>query len=421
MINRDILEADHEIARLMEAELNRQRKTLMLIPSENYASRAVMAACGSVLTNKYAEGYPFKRYYNGCEFYDGIEQLAIDRAKALFGADHANVQLHTGSQANMAAYWALLKPGDRILAMKVAQGGHLTHGDPVNFSGHTYESHFYGLDPETDQLNYDAILETAREVRPKLIICGASAYPRIIDFQRFREIADDVGAYLMADIAHICGLVAAEAHPDPVPYCEVVTSTTHKTLRGPRGALILCREKWAQAIDRAVFPGIQAGPLMQIVAAKAVCFKEAQEFGFREYQRQIIRNAQQLARTLQEHDFDLVTGGTDNHLLLVRLTNKNISGREAADLLETAGMVVNKNLVPNDPLPPAETSGIRPGTPGMTTRGMKEAEMVLVGNWIARVIHDGRNSDGSPNEDVISQVRAQVEELCEAFPIYQAL
>ena len=421
MINRDILEADHEVARLMASELDRQRKTLMLIPSENYASRAVMAACGSVLTNKYAEGYPFKRYYNGCEFYDGIEQLAIDRARALFGAEHANVQLHTGSQANMAAYWALLKPGDRILAMKVAQGGHLTHGDPVNFSGHTYEAHFYGLDPETDQLNYDAILEAAREVRPKLIICGASAYPRIIDFQRFREIAEEVGAYLMADIAHICGLVAAEAHPDPVPYCEVVTSTTHKTLRGPRGALILCREKWAQAVDRAVFPGIQAGPLMQIVAAKAVCFKEAQEFGFREYQRQIIRNAQQLARTLQEHDFDLVTGGTDNHLLLVRLTNKNISGREAADLLETAGMVVNKNLVPNDPLPPTETSGIRPGTPGMTTRGMKEREMILVGNWIARVIHDGRTGDGSPDEEVISEVRAQVEELCEGFPIYQAL
>ena len=421
MMDRSVLEADYEVAKMMEAELERQRKTLMLIPSENYASRAVMAATGSVLTNKYAEGYPYKRYYNGCENYDKIEQLAIDRAKSLFGADHANVQLHTGSQANMAAYWALLEPGDRILAMKVAQGGHLTHGDPVNFSGHSYECHFYGLDPETDQLNYDSVLEVAKEVRPKLMICGASAYPRIIDFKRFRDIADEVGAYLMADIAHICGLVAAEAHPDPVPYCEIVTSTTHKTLRGPRGALILCKEEWAKAIDRAVFPGVQAGPLMQIVAAKAVCFKEAQEFGFREYQRQIVRNAQQLARTLLEHGFDLVTGGTDNHLLLVRLTNKNITGKVAADLMEMAGMVVNKNLVPNDPLPPTETSGIRPGTPGMTTRGMKEPEMVMVGDWIARAIEQGRSADGAPNEEVLDAVRAEVEELCEAFPIYQSL
>jgi glycine hydroxymethyltransferase len=421
MMDRSILEADYELAKIMEAELERQRKTLMLIPSENYASRAVMAACGSVLTNKYAEGYPYKRYYNGCKYYDQIEQLAIDRAKALFGAEHANVQLHTGSQANMAAYWALLQPGDRILAMSVAQGGHLTHGDKVNFSGNAYDCYFYGLDPETDQLNYDAILEKAKEVRPKLIICGASAYPRIIDFRRFKEICDEVGAYMMADIAHICGLVAAEAHPSPVPYADIVTSTTHKTLRGPRGALALCKEKWAKALDRAVFPGVQAGPLMHIIAAKAVCFKEASEFGFREYQRQIIRNAQQLARSLQEFDFDLVTGGTDNHLLLVRLTNKNITGREAADLLEMAGIVVNKNLVPNDPLPPRETSGIRPGTPGMTTRGMKEPEMVKVAQWIARVIHDGRKSDGTPNEAVLDEVRSQVEELCEAFPIYQSL
>jgi len=302
-----------------------------------------------VLTNKYAEGYPFARYYNGCDNYDKLEQLAIDRAKALFHADHANVQVHTGSQANMAAYWALLEPGDRILAMSVAQGGHLTHGDKVNFSGHSYDCHFYGLDPQTDQLNYDNILELAKELHPKLIVCGASAYPRIIDFRKFREIADEVGAYLMADIAHICGLVAAEAHPDPVPYCDIVTSTTHKTLRGPRGALILCKEKWAKAIDRAVFPGVQAGPLMHIIAAKAVAFKEAQEFGFREYQRQIIRNAQQLAKTLQEHDFDLVTGGTDNHLMLVRLTNKGVNGRDAADWMEMAGMVVNKNLVPQRP------------------------------------------------------------------------
>jgi glycine hydroxymethyltransferase len=421
MMDRSILEADYELAKIVDAELERQRKTLMLIPSENYASRAVMAACGSVLTNKYAEGYPYKRYYNGCGNYDKIEQLAIDRAKSLFGADHANVQLHTGSQANMAAYWALLQPGDRILAMSVAQGGHLTHGDKVNFSGHAYDCHFYGLDPDTDQLNYDNILEVARELRPKLIICGASAYPRIIDFRRFREIADEVGAYMMSDIAHICGLVAAEAHPSPVPYADIVTSTTHKTLRGPRGALLLCKEQYAKAVDRAVFPGVQAGPLMHIIAAKAVAFKEASEFGFREYQRQIIRNAQQLARTLQENDFDLVTGGTDNHLLLVRLTNKNITGRVAADLLEMAGMTVNKNLVPNDPLPARETSGIRPGTPGMTTRGMKEPEMIKVGQWMARVIHDGRKSDDTPNEEVLNAVRAEVEELCEAFPIYQSL
>ncbi len=420
MMERSILEADHEVAGIIGDELDRQQKTLMMIPSENYASRAVMAACGSILTNKYAEGYPYKRYYNGCENYDKLEQLAIDRAKALFGADHANVQPHTGTAANMAAYWALLEPGDSMLAMSVPQGGHLTHGDKVNFSGQRYDCHFYGLDPDTDQLNYDAILDQAKELRPKLIIAGASAYPRIIDFMKFKEIADEVGAYLMADIAHICGLVAAECHPDPVPYCDVVTSTTHKTLRGPRGALALCKEKWAKALDRAVFPGVQAGPLMHIIGAKAVAFNEAQEFGFREYQRQIIRNAQQLARTLQRHDFDLVTGGTDNHLLLVRLTNKNITGKVAADLLEAAGIVVNKNLVPNDPLSAKETSGIRPGTPAITSRKMKEAEMEMIGDWMARVIDNGLNSDGSPNEDVLGAVRAEVEELCEAFPIYQS-
>ncbi len=421
MINRTLRQTDPELARILAAELERQKTTLMLIPSENYASRAVMAATGSIFTNKYAEGYPGRRYYNGCEYYDQLEQLAIDRAKRLFGADHVNVQLHTGSQANMAAYWALLKPGDKILAMSVAQGGHLTHGDKVNFSGQLYETHFYGLDPETDRLNYDMVAEQAREVRPRLIIAGASAYPRIIDFQRMREIADEVGAYLMADIAHIVGLVAAEVHPDPVPYCEVVTSTTHKTLRGPRGALIMCKEKWATAIDRAVFPGVQAGPLMQIIAAKAVAFKEAQEFGFREYQRQIVRNAQALANSLLEEGFTLVTGGTDNHLMLVDLRNKGITGRLAADLMEMAGMVVNKNLIPNDPLPPTETSGIRPGTPGLTTRGMKEAEMHQIGKWIARVIHEGHDGQGNPNEKVLAQVRQQVRELCEMFPIYEDL
>ncbi len=413
MVNRTLAQADPQIAQILAKETERQEKTLMLIPSENYASRAVMAACGSVFTNKYAEGYPGKRYYNGCQYYDELEQLAIDRAKALFKCDHANVQLHTGSQANMAAYYALLTPGDKIMAMSVAQGGHLTHGAQVNFSGQMYESHFYGLDPDTDQLNYEQIRQMAREVRPRLIICGASAYPRIIDFRIFKEIADEVGAYLMADIAHICGLVAAEVHPTPVPFCDIVTSTTHKTLRGPRGALMLCTQQWAERIDRAVFPGVQAGPLMHIVAGKAVAFKEAGEFGFREYQRQIVRNAHALAKTLLDEGFTLVTGGTDNHLMLVDLRNKEVTGAEAADMMEAAGMVVNKNLIPNDPAPPAVTSGIRPGTPGLTTRGMKEPEMILVGKWIARVIHEGKR-----NPEVLDKVRAEVEELCAAFPIY---
>ncbi len=416
LMNRSLAQVDAEVARLLQAELRRQQRTLMLIPSENYASRAVLTACGSVLTNKYAEGYPGRRYYHGCQYYDEIEQLAIERAKKLFGADHANVQPHTGSQANMAAFHALLRPGDRILAMSLAQGGHLTHGAPINFSGQYYRPYFYTVSRETERLDYDEILEIAKKVRPRLIIAGASAYPRVIDFERFREIADQVGAYLLADVAHIVGLIAAGAHPDPVPYCEVVTSTTHKTLRGPRGAFILCKAEYAKAIDRAVFPGVQAGPLMHIIAAKAVAFKEAEEFGFKEYQRQIIRNCQALARSLLEEDFRLVTGGTDNHLLLVDLRNKGITGREAADLLERAGIIVNKNLIPWDPLPPTETSGIRPGTPGVTTRGMKEQECHLIGKLIARVIHDGRKS-----ERVIEEVRKQVEELCDAFPIYADL
>lgn len=419
MMNRTLAQADHEIGRILADELDRQKNTLMLIPSENYASRAVMAATGSVFTNKYAEGYPRKRYYNGCENYDKLEQLAIDRAKAIFRSGHANVQVHTGSQANMAAYYCLLEKGDRILGMSVAHGGHLTHGLAKNFSGLFYESHSYGLNPDTDRLDYDQIMEVAKEVRPKLIIAGASAYPRIIDFQRFREIADAVGAYLMSDIAHIVGLVAAGSHPDPVPYSDIVTSTTHKTLRGPRGALILCPEKLADKLDRAVFPGVQAGPLMQIIAAKAVAFKEAQEFGFREYQRQIVRNAQSLAQALLDQGFTLVTGGTDNHLMLVDLRNKNISGRDAANLCEMAGMVANKNLIPNDPASPVETSGIRFGTPALTTRGMKEPEMALIGQWIARVVHDGRNEDGSPNEAVLCEVADKVCEMCEAFPIYE--
>ncbi len=413
MLNDSLAQADPKITQIMQDELERQQKTLMLIPSENYASRAVMQAMGSIFTNKYAEGYPGERYYNGCENYDRLEQLAIDRAKKLFRAEHANVQVHTGSQANMAAYYALLEPGDRILAMSVDQGGHLTHGKAQNFSGKIYESHFYTVDRETGLIDYATVLERAKEVRPKLIVAGASAYPRIIDFQRFREIADEVGAYLMADIAHICGLVAAGSHPDPVPYCDIVTSTTHKTLRGPRGALVMCREEYASDIDSAVFPGVQAGPLMQIVAAKAVCFREAETYGFREYQRQIVRNTQAMCQSLLEEDFEPVTGGTDNHLLLIDLTNKEITGREAADLLEAAGMVCNKNLVPYDPLNAQETSGIRPGTPGLTTRGMREEEMHQIGKWMAEVIHRGRD-----DEDVLTRIRGHVEDLCSEFPIY---
>jgi len=413
MMNATLLQADHEVARLIDRELERQQTTLMMIPSENYASRAVMAAAGSVLTNKYAEGYPGKRYYNGCENYDAIEQLAIDRAKELFRADHANVQLVTGTQANMAAYFALLEKGDRILSMRLDHGGHLSHGRSNNFSGVWYEPHFYGVDPDTERIDYDNVLAVAKEVRPKLIVTGASAYPRIIDFKRFREIADEVGAYLLADIAHIVGLVAAGSHPDPVPLCEVVTSTTHKTLRGPRGALILCQQEWAARIDESVFPGIQAGPLMHILAAKAVAFKEAQSFGFREYQRQIIRNAQALAQSLLEEGFELVSGGTDNHLMLVKLIGKGISGRDAANTLERAGIVLNKNTIPNDPLSPAETSGIRPGTPALTTRGMREQEMHRIGKLIARVIEDK-----GEHEEVIAEVRKEVLDLCDAFPIY---
>ncbi len=413
MLNHTLAQADPQITRIMEDELVRQQTTLMLIPSENYASRAVMRAMGSVFTNKYAEGYPGARYYNGCENYDKVETLAIERARSIFHCDHVNVQVHTGSQANMAAYYALLQPGDKILAMSVDQGGHLTHGKKQNFSGQMYDAHFYTVDRQTHLIDYDQVLEVAREAQPKLIVAGASAYPRIIDFQKFREIADEVGAYLMADIAHIVGLVAAGSHPDPVPYCDVVTSTTHKTLRGPRGAMIMCTSKWAKRIDQAVFPGVQAGPLMQIIAAKAVCFHEAQTFGFREYQRQIIRNCQTLAQTLMEEGFEPVTGGTDNHLLLIDLSNKNITGREAADLMEAAGMVCNKNLIPYDERSAVETSGIRPGTPAVTSRGMREEQMHQIGKWIAEVIHKGRD-----DEAVIERVRGEVAELCSQFPIY---
>ncbi|NLJ36121.1 MAG: serine hydroxymethyltransferase [candidate division WS1 bacterium] len=416
MLNHTIAQTDPQLNTILRDELERQRTTLMLIPSENYASRAVMNAMGSIFTNKYAEGYPGARYYNGCENYDLLENLAIERAKDVFHCEHVNVQVHTGSQANMAAYYALLNYGDRILAMSVDHGGHLTHGKKRNFSGQWYDPHFYELDPETYLIDYDQVLDKARQVRPKLIVAGASAYPRIIDFQKFREIADEVGAYLLADIAHIVGLVAAGSHPDPVPYCDVVTSTTHKTLRGPRGAMIMSKQKWAKRIDQGVFPGVQAGPLMQIVAAKAVCFKEAQSFGFREYQRQIVRNCQALARALLEEGFELITGGTDNHLLLVDLHNKDITGREAADLLEAAGLVCNKNLIPNDERSAVETSGIRLGTPALTSRDMREPEMLQIGKWVSEVVHIGRE-----DEAVLQRIRGEVADMCAQFPIYLEL
>ncbi len=416
MFSTSLKQADPEITAIMQDELKRQQSTLVMIPSENYASRAVLQANGSILTNKYAEGYPGKRYYNGCENYDKIENLAIERAKKLFHCDHVNVQVASGSHANMAAYYCLLKPGDKILAMSVDQGGHLTHGHGRNFSGQTYDCHAYTVDPETSRLDYDKIRDQAREIRPQLIVAGASAYPRIIDFQIFRQIADEVGAFLMADIAHIVGLVAAGSHPDPVPYCDVITTTTHKTLRGPRGAILMCRKELAKKMDSAVFPGVQAGPFMHTIAARAVCFKEAMSFGFREYQRQIVRNCHVLGQTLVEHGFEPVTGGTDNHLLLIDLGNKNITGRDAADLLEAAGICVNKNLIPFDKRSPVETSGIRPGTPAITSRGMREDQMVQIGNMFAEVIDKGRD-----DEAVIAKVRAEVAELCAQFPVYEDL
>jgi len=414
-MNRSLREVDAEMAEVLDGELKRQQDCLVMIPSENYASKAVLDAQGCIMTNKYAEGYPDARWYHGCEFVDQAESLAIERAKELFGAEHVNVQPHTGSQANMAAYYALLEPGDTILAMSVDQGGHLTHGNKLNFSGRYYRIAFYGVDRQSERLDYDAILKAARHERPKLIVVGASAYPRTIDFARCRAIADEVNAYLMADIAHIVGLIAAGVHPDPVPYCDVVTSTTHKTLRGPRGAFIMCRRGLAEAIDRAVFPGVQAGPLMHVIAAKAIAFKEAMTKDFKDYQRQIVRNCQALAAGLIEQELRLVTGGTDNHLVLVDLRPQGVTGKEAADLLEEAGIITNKNVIPYDHQPPAIASGIRPGTPALTTRGMKEKEMRQIAKMMGRVLHN--REDGALRREV----REQVRELCARFPVYAEL
>jgi len=412
MINlKEIALVDPETASAMEKELERQRTHLELIASENFVSPAVMAAMGSHLTNKYAEGYPGKRYYGGCEYVDIVEKIAIERAKQLFGAEHANVQPHSGAQANTAVYFAMLEPGDTILGMNLAHGGHLTHGSPVNISGKYFNIIPYGVDSETGYIDYDRLADLAKKHRPKMIVAGASAYPRIIDFKKFRQIADQVDALLMVDIAHIAGLIAAGLHPNPVPYADFVTTTTHKTLRGPRGGMILCKKKYAKAIDKAIFPGTQGGPLMHIIAAKAVSFKEALDPSFKEYQKQIIKNASALAQHLIDEGFDLVSGGTDNHLMLVDLRSKNITGKDAEKLLDQVRITVNKNTIPNDPQSPFVTSGIRIGTPAVTSRGMKEEDMALIARAISLAI-----DDFSKNRDNVVSI---VEDLCTKFPLYE--
>ncbi|MDI6799575.1 MAG: serine hydroxymethyltransferase [Actinomycetota bacterium] len=403
---------DPEIAKATSAELARQQETIELIASENFASIAVMQATCSVLTNKYAEGYPSKRYYGGCGHIDVVERIAIQRAKELFAAEHANVQPHSGSSANMAVYLSILEVGDKVLGLELSHGGHLTHGSPVNFSGRLFDFAFYGVDKETETLNYDEIMRIAEEQRPKMIVTGASAYPRIIDFAAFRRIADEVGAYLMVDIAHIAGLVAAGVHPNPVPHAHFVTTTTHKTLRGPRGGMVLCKEEFAAPLDKAVFPGIQGGPLMHEITAKAVCFKEALSSEFKEYQAQIVKNAKTLASALSEAGFRLVSGGTDNHLFLVDLTSNDITGREAEVLLESVGIVLNRSTIPFETKSPFVTSGIRIGTPAVTTRGMKEAEMEEIGQLITKVLKN------KGDEAVLGEVKEGVASLCGRFPIY---
>ncbi|MDU7886072.1 MAG: serine hydroxymethyltransferase, partial [Clostridium perfringens] len=391
-MNFDNLEReDEQIAHLVQKEKERQENSIELIASENFVSKAVMEAMGSYLTNKYAEGYPSKRYYGGCHVVDEVEDLARERVKKLFGAEHANVQPHSGSQANMAVYFSILEPGDTVLGMDLSHGGHLTHGSPVNFSGRLFNFMSYGVDKETETINYENVRELALKHKPKLIVAGASAYSRIIDFKTLREIADEVGSYLMVDIAHIAGLVATGLHPSPVPYADFVTSTTHKTLRGPRGGLILCKEKFAKALDKNIFPGIQGGPLMHIIAAKAVCFKEALEPSFKTYMEQVVKNAQVLAEALESYGFKLVSNGTDNHLILVDLTNKDITGKDAEILLDSIGITLNKNTVPNETRSPFVTSGVRIGTPAITTRGFKEEEM----KEIASIINDAiKEKDG---------------------------
>ena len=413
----DLHSTDPDIFKAIGREAARQGSQLELIASENFVSRAVLEAMGSVMANKYAEGLPGRRYYGGCEFVDEAEELARSRAMRLFPADHANVQPHSGAQANMAGYFALLKPGDTILGMNLSHGGHLTHGSPVNFSGQLYEVASYGVRESDARIDYDALREQALEARPQMIVAGASAYPRIIDFEAFGSIAREAGAHLMVDMAHIAGLVAAGLHPSPVPHADIVTTTTHKTLRGPRGGMILCKEEHAKAVDKAVFPGLQGGPLMHIIAAKAVSFKEALEPDFKTYQRQIVANAQALAERLLEHGFSLVSGGTDNHLLMVDLgeSHAELTGKDAEHALERAGMTVNKNTVPGDTRSPFVTSGLRIGTPAVTTRGLQEPDMHQIADWMAAVLTD------VSDEAVVSQTRTEVETFCASFPLYEEL
>ena len=408
-----IKQQDPQVYESMMRELQRQRDHIELIASENFVSEAVLEAMGSHLTNKYAEGYPGARYYGGCQYVDEVETLAIERAKALFGAEHANVQPHSGSQANVAVYVALLQPGDTILGMDLSHGGHLTHGSKASISGKYFNAQFYGVDRETETIDYEALLQKAEEVRPKIIIAGASAYPRFIDFQRMREIADQVGAYLMVDMAHVAGLVAAGVHPNPVPYAHVVTTTTHKTLRGPRGALILCKEELRKKIDSAVFPGTQGGPLMHTIAGKAVCFGEAMTPEFKAYQQQVVKNAAALAETLKEKGVRLVSGGTDNHLILADVMSRGKTGMEVQELLDMANITANKNTIPFETQSVKLTSGMRFGSPAVTTRGMKEEEMRQIGGMITRLMDEG--------EAAVPAVKEQVIALCEKFPLYPGM
>jgi len=408
-------EVDPEVYEAIRGEMEREATKLELIASENFVSKAVLETAGCVMTNKYAEGYPKKRYYGGCEFVDIAEELARQRAKELFGCEHVNVQPHSGSQANMGVYFAVLKPGDTIFGLNLSHGGHLTHGHPVNFSGKFFNVIQYGVDKESELIDFEELRKLAKEHQPKMIIAGASAYPRIMEYEPFREICDEVGAYLVADIAHIAGLIIAGLHPSPIPVADFVTTTTHKTLRGPRGGMIMCKKKYAKELDREVMPGIQGGPLMHIIAAKAVALKQAMEPDFKEYQKQIVKNAKAMAEALMEGGLELVSGGTDTHLILVKLFNKNLTGKVVEETLDRAGITVNKNTVPFDPQKPFVTSGIRLGTPALTTRGMKEPEMRQIAKWIVEII------DNIENEEICERVRGEVVDLCKRFPLYEGL
>jgi glycine hydroxymethyltransferase len=410
---RPLAEVDPEIYQAINQEVERQASTLELIASENSVSEAVLQALGSVMTNKYAEGLPGKRYYGGCEFVDVAESLAIERAKKLFNAEHANVQAHSGSQANQAVYMTVLKPGDTVLGMSLAHGGHLTHGHPLNFSGRMYKVISYGVRRDTETIDYDELERLARENQPRLIIAGASAYPRIIDFARLEDIAKKSGALLMVDMAHIAGLIAAGLHPSPFPHADFVTTTTHKTLRGPRGGAVFCKAQYAKDLDKLMFPGIQGGPLMHVIAAKAVCFQEALQPEFKEYQRQIVANAKVLAEALAAEGFRMVSGGTDNHLMLVDVFSKKVTGKQAEQALERAGITVNKNAIPFDPNPPMVASGIRLGTPAVTTRGLQEPQMQLIAHWISEILHN------IEDESIVRSIRSEVEALTEKFPLYE--